>query len=152
MPAVWTDASEKRLLLEVIAISKPSVPTAVWARIATAMGENYTGEGCRQKYQSIKRTLKAATDDAPTPTTTPTKSRKRKATKETDNHQDDDEAAAPLFGPHSKSPSSNKKMKKEPNPAATDSNLFDAEVFKAEDAGAEGGVDLERDDLYDDAA
>ena len=47
MPEKWNDASEKKLLLEVIAASNPSLPTAVWTRIATAMGETYTMEACR---------------------------------------------------------------------------------------------------------
>lgn len=47
MPEKWDDAREKRLLLEVIAITNPTVERSAWASVAVAMGEGVTAEACR---------------------------------------------------------------------------------------------------------
>ena len=47
MPEKWDDAREKRLLLEVIAITNPTVDRAAWVSVAAVMGEGTTAEACR---------------------------------------------------------------------------------------------------------
>lgn len=165
MPEKWDDAREKRLLLEVIAITNPTVERSAWASVAVAMGEGVTAEACRQKFQGIKRNLKALNGDATPDTTnnntstpkaakatkpkTPTsasaaascsKGRKRKAAE-----ADDDESK--LFTPKAQKAKSEKATNG--NVVGAEVDGIGAEVFKVEEEGE--GVDLERDDLYDNA-
>ncbi|KAF6219941.1 hypothetical protein HO133_003766 [Letharia lupina] len=153
----WDDVREKRLLIEVITITNPAVTRSTWDTIAAVMGDGLTGEACRQKFQSIKRTVKPANPDGttaskpakatkPKPSTssgTATKTRKRKANV---NEDDDDDEGATLF-----TPMAQKKMKSEKKvDREAEVDGIGAEIFKAE-AGGEG-IDLECDDLYDAAA
>ncbi|KAF6232265.1 hypothetical protein HO173_009648 [Letharia columbiana] len=152
----WDDAREKRLLIEVITITNPAVTRSTWDTIAAVMGDGLTGEACRQKFQSIKRTVKptngtttpdgttapkAAKATKPKPSTssgTATKTRKRKANVNEDD--DDDDEGASLF-----TPMAQKKMKLEKKiDREAEVDGIGAEIFKAE-AGGEG-IDLECDD------
>ncbi|KAF6231281.1 hypothetical protein HO173_010424 [Letharia columbiana] len=76
----WDDVREKRLLIELITITNPAVTRSTWDTIAAVMGDGLTGEACRQKFQSIKRTVKPANSTTTTPDGT-TASKAAKATK-----------------------------------------------------------------------
>lgn len=56
----WDDAREKRLLLEVIAITDAKVEGSAWTRIAAIMGEGATAEACRYLSSTIPTFLPTA--------------------------------------------------------------------------------------------
>ncbi|KAL2423896.1 hypothetical protein ABEF95_009517 [Exophiala dermatitidis] len=71
----WTEATERKLLMCLIDHSaKPN-----WATIADAMGDDFTGEACRQKFYKLKKEsekLLGENDTSTAPKTPKTSARK----------------------------------------------------------------------------
>ncbi|KAI9763017.1 MAG: hypothetical protein M4579_000080 [Chaenotheca gracillima] len=102
----WTQDQEFKLLLNIIGLTNPKPPN--WQDVASAMGNGFSKEACRQHFQKIKRETKSSkSSSAPTtpskngtPKTPTSKSTKRKAgafSQDFDNVDDDATGPADVY-------------------------------------------------------
>ncbi|KAK3710627.1 hypothetical protein LTR37_010255 [Vermiconidia calcicola] len=77
-PGGWTDSTERNLLLTIIHLTAPQLPK--WDQVAALMGDGFTAESTRQRFQKMRKDCKAEFGEpAAAPGGTPSKATSRKA-------------------------------------------------------------------------